>query len=70
MIDALVLAELARAPQTRWRFSAAYRALRRLERDGLVTSAPLRGTKRGRRLYRLTQAGAEALAVARLVSGS
>ncbi len=62
MVDALVLAELARGPRVRWRFSSAHRALRRLERDGLVASAPLRGARRGQRRYRLTRAGEEALA--------
>jgi predicted ArsR family transcriptional regulator len=49
---------------------AVHRALRRLERDGLVRSAPLSGAPRGKRLYRLTRAGEEALAVSHLATKS
>jgi DNA-binding HxlR family transcriptional regulator len=41
--------------------------LRRLERDGLVRSVPVRGARRPQRLYRLTAAGEEALLAWRLV---
>ena len=43
-----------------------YPALRRLERDGLVASESLAGSTSRQRLYRLTQSGAEALAIWRL----
>jgi DNA-binding PadR family transcriptional regulator len=44
-----------------------YPTLRRLERDGLVSSVPLVRSTRRQRLYRLTRAGEEAMAVWRLV---
>jgi len=44
--------------------AAAHRSLRRLEREGLVAVPPRRLI--GRRAYRLTRQGAEALAVRRL----
>jgi DNA-binding PadR family transcriptional regulator len=47
--------------------AAVYRALRRLERDGLVRSSALRRSHGRQRLYRLTPAGAEAIAAWRLV---
>jgi transcriptional regulator len=43
-----------------------YPALHRLERDGLVRSRWTNASGRRRRVYRLTRAGAEALAVRRL----
>lgn len=43
-----------------------YPALHRLQRDGLVRSCWTSASGRRRRVYRLTRAGAEALAVRRL----
>jgi DNA-binding PadR family transcriptional regulator len=73
-LDGLVLAllengmthgrEIARAlPSTD--AAAVHRALRRLEREGLVNAVPPRRFL-GRRAYRLTRDGDEALAVRRL----
>jgi DNA-binding HxlR family transcriptional regulator len=45
--------------------AAVHRALRRLERDGLVNAVPPRRIL-GRRAYRMTRDGDEALAVRRL----
>jgi DNA-binding PadR family transcriptional regulator len=74
MVDELVLAELRRAPAHGYAVSNAlerrgsstarssvHRALRRLERDGLVSGKWQDG--RRRRVYRITRAGAEALRV-------
>lgn len=40
-----------------------YTTLARLERDGLVTGTAVAGDSRGKRLYQLTEAGRDALAV-------
>ena len=81
-LDALVLAALEREPahgygiirrlRTRshdvFRLAegTVYPTLHRLERDGLVKSRWTSVSGRRRRVYRLTRAGAEALAVRRL----
>jgi DNA-binding MarR family transcriptional regulator len=72
-VDALVLAALDRGAETAralFRGAAAgalvHRALRRLEREGLVRSVPLRHARGRQRLYRLTGSGEEALALSRL----
>jgi len=49
---------------------AVHRSLRSLEREGLVRSGVLRRAGGRRRLYRLTAAGREALAVSRLAAKS
>ena len=47
--------------------AAVYPVLRRLEREGLVTSRPTtRSRLRPRRVYRITRSGSEALMVRRL----
>src|SRR5919201_969745 len=74
IVDELILAELRCAPAHGYALSNAlerrgssaarssvHRALRRLERDGLVSGTWQDG--RHRRVYRLTPAGAEALRV-------
>jgi DNA-binding HxlR family transcriptional regulator len=76
-VDGLVLAALDRGAAT-WRAvcrgagpgRAVHRALRRLERDGLVRSAPLPRARGPQRMYRLTGTGEEALAVSRLAARS
>ena len=50
--------------------SPIYAVLRRLERDRLVASEPVPGSTSRQRLYRLTEPGAEALAVWRLSTSS
>jgi DNA-binding PadR family transcriptional regulator len=74
MVDGLVLTALehgattGRGISTRMgRGVAVHRALRRLERDGLVRSSQLPRARRRQRLYRLTRAGEEALAAWRLI---
>ena len=73
-VDVLVLAALAdRRPTTGRGLAHAlrariYPALRRLERDELIASTPLPESTRRQRLYRLTDGGAEALAVSRLAA--
>ena len=77
MVDRLILEELRRAPAHGYAISTAlarrglqvarsavHSALRRLERDGVVTGKWQDG--RRRRVYRLTQAGDEALRLRRL----
>jgi DNA-binding PadR family transcriptional regulator len=72
--DGLVLKALAEGAASGRAISSAvgrgvhvHRTLRRLEREGLVRSGALPRAKRRQRLYRLTQAGEEALAAWRLV---
>jgi DNA-binding PadR family transcriptional regulator len=72
--DGLVLKALADGAASGRAISAAvgrgvpvHRTLRRLEREGLVRSAPLPCARRRQRLYRLTRSGEEALAAWRLV---
>lgn len=77
-LDGAILAALARyGPATgrglRSRVGArapVHPALRRLERERLVTSRPLSSSTRRTRLYRLTRRGQEALAAVRLWAGS
>lgn len=81
-LDALVLAALEHEPAHGYAIiqrlrrrsedvfrlpeGTVYPALHRLERDGLVKSRWTAASGRRRRVYRLTGAGAEALAVRRL----
>ena len=74
-IDGLVLKALAEGASSGRSLSAAvgpgvsvHRTLRRLEREGLVRSAPLPRAKRRQLLYRLTRSGEEALAAWRLTA--
>jgi DNA-binding PadR family transcriptional regulator len=77
-IDMLVLAALQRGGAASGRAIsrlagpgvAVHRALRRLERDRLVSSGPLPRARARQRLYRLTGDGEEALAVSRLAARS
>ncbi len=77
LLDRVILEELAQAPAHGYALRAAlarcgvrvapssiYSALRRLERDGILTGRWQDG--RRRRLYRLTRSGDEALRVRRL----
>jgi chromosome segregation and condensation protein ScpB len=73
--DGLVLKALADGAATGRSISAAagrgvlvHRTLRRLEREGLVHSAPLPRSTRRSRLYGLTRSGEEALAAWRLTA--
>jgi DNA-binding PadR family transcriptional regulator len=77
VVDALVLAALERGVASGRAVSrtagpgvAVHRALRRLERDGLVRSGALPRARGRQRLYRLTGRGEEALAVSRLEAKS
>ncbi len=81
-LDALVLAALEQEPAHGYAIikrlqrrshdvfrlpeGTVYPALHRLERDGLVKSRWTSDSGRRRRVYRLTRAGGEALAVRRL----
>jgi DNA-binding PadR family transcriptional regulator len=75
LLDGLVLAALARGGPTTGRGVAStvgrrapvYPVLRRLEREQLVTSRPLRRSPRRTRLYRITDGGGEALVALRLL---
>jgi DNA-binding PadR family transcriptional regulator len=74
-VDGLVLTALASGAATGRAISATagrgiavHRALRRLEREGLVRSARLSHANRRQRLYRLTGSGEEALATWRVTA--
>jgi DNA-binding PadR family transcriptional regulator len=74
-VDGLVLKAMADGASTGRAISGAvgrgvavHRTLRRLEREGLVRSAPLRGANRLQRGYRLTRSGEVALAAWRLTA--